>query len=242
MLTLGSLFSGIGGLDLGLERAGFSVQWQVEINPYAQKVLKKHWPDTLRFADIRECGAHNLPRVNLIAGGFPCQDISNAGKRAGIGGKNSGLWSEFARIISELQPEYVLLENVSALLGRGLTTVLGDLAKIRYDAQWHALSAAHLGAPHIRDRIFILAYPGSARRERYEFTLGGRKKNLQNSTRNSSATRVFWEIESSPERVVDGIPSRLDAHRLRGLGNAVVPQQAEFIGRAIMDMHERRYG
>ncbi len=121
MLTVGSLFSGIGGIELGLERTGgFKTVWQVEIDSYAQKVLAKHWPDVTRYGDIREVGIHNLAPVELMCGGFPCQDISNAGKRAGIEGSRSGLWSEFYRLICELRPQYVLVENVAALLGRGV--------------------------------------------------------------------------------------------------------------------------
>ena len=101
-MRFGSLFAGIGGMDLGLERAGMECAWQVEIDPYCQKVLAKHWPDVQRFGDIKDCGAHNLEPVDLICGGFPCQDISLAGKGAGIEGERSGLWSEYHRIICEL--------------------------------------------------------------------------------------------------------------------------------------------
>lgn len=120
-MRVGSLFSGIGGLDLGLARAGFHITFQVEIDPYCQKVLAQHWPEVQRFEDVRECGAHNLPAIDVLAGGFPCQDISTAGKRAGIEGERSGLWREFARIIGEARPRYVLIENVAALLYAGKT-------------------------------------------------------------------------------------------------------------------------
>lgn len=157
-LTFGSLFAGIGGIDLGLERAGMTCRWQVEIDDYATKVLAKHWPNVPKYRDVRSVGADNLSAVDLICGGFPCQDISNAGKRAGITGARSGLWSEYARIVRELRPRYVLVENVAALLGRGLSTVLGDLAALGYDAEWECIPAAAVGAPHIRDRVFIVAY------------------------------------------------------------------------------------
>src|SRR4051812_10602658 len=127
-LTFGSLFAGIGGIDLGLERAGMQCKWQVEINDYATRVLAKHWPDVHRERDVRACGAHNLTTVDLICGGFPCQDISYAGKGAGLAGRRSGLWFEYARIIRELEPRYVLVENVAALLDRGMGDVLGSLA------------------------------------------------------------------------------------------------------------------
>jgi DNA (cytosine-5)-methyltransferase 1 len=156
--TMGSLFAGIGGFDLGFERAGFKTVWQVEIDPYCQKVLAKNFPEAGRFGDIRECGRHNLKSVDVICGGFPCQDISNAGKRAGIEGERSGLWSEMHRIIRELRPAYVLVENVAALLGRGMGVVLGDLAEIGYDAEWEVVSAADMGAPHLRERVWIMAY------------------------------------------------------------------------------------
>ncbi len=166
MLTMGSLFAGIGGFDLGFERAGFKTVWQVEINEYCRKVLARHFPDAERYADIRECGVHNLKPVDVICGGFPCQDISNAGLRAGIDGERSGLWREMHRIISELRPRYVVVENVAALLGRGISRVLGDLSEIGYDAEWQVISAADVGAPHLRERIWIMAYAGSeGRRE-----------------------------------------------------------------------------
>jgi DNA (cytosine-5)-methyltransferase 1 len=161
--TLGSLFAGIGGIDLGFERAGFKTAWQVEIDPYCRKVLAKHFPDAERFEDVREVGAHNLCPVEVIAGGFPCQDISNAGRQAGITGERSGLWKEYARIIGELRPHFVLVENVAALLGRGIDVVCGDLAEIGYDAEWKIISAADVGAPHLRERVWLLAYPGRER-------------------------------------------------------------------------------
>jgi site-specific DNA-cytosine methylase len=163
---MGSLFAGIGGFDLGFERAGFKTVWQVEIDPYAQKVLAKNFPEAERFGDIRECGSHNLKPVDVICGGFPCQDISNAGLRAGIEGERSGLWKEYARIIGELRPRYIVVENVAALLGRGMGVVLGDLAEIGYDAEWEVVSAADVGAPHLRERIWIVAYPRSEGRRK----------------------------------------------------------------------------
>ena len=152
-----SLFAGIGGLDLGLERAGLVCRWQVENNPYAVKVLEKHWPNVKRYGDIITLDPRELEWVDLICGGFPCQDISHAGKRAGLGGSRSGLWFEMLRIVRHLRPRYVLVENVAALLGRGLGAVLGDLASCGYDAEWDCLPAAAFGAPHIRDRVFIVA-------------------------------------------------------------------------------------
>lgn len=151
-------------MDLGLERAGMECAWQVEIDPFCRKVLTKHWPDVPKYNDVKEVGRHNLESVDLIAGGFPCQDISVAGNQAGIAeGTRSGLWIEFHRIISELRPRFVLVENVAALLSNGMGRVLGDLAAIGYDAEWDCLSARDFGAPHLRERIFIIAYPNKER-------------------------------------------------------------------------------
>ena len=166
-MNVGSLFAGIGGFDLGFERAGMRVSWQVEQDPYCQAVLARHFPEARRFEDVREVGAENLPPVDLLCGGFPCQDLSAAGKGAGLDGANSGLWTEFARIIRELRPRYVVVENVPALLtGKGkrwdrapVGRVLGDLAEAGYDAEWACLSAREFGAPHLRKRIWLVAYP-----------------------------------------------------------------------------------
>ena len=153
------LFSGIGGFALAARWVGWETVGFCEIDQYCQKVLRKHWPDVPIYEDVRELDGRTMGHVDIITGGFPCQDISYAGKGAGIRGERSGLWSELCRIIGELRPGLAVLENVSALLGRGLDVVLGDLAEIGYDAEWHCISAAHVGAPHLRDRIWIIAYP-----------------------------------------------------------------------------------
>lgn len=154
-LKIGSLFSGIGGLELGLERAGVgSTVWQCEIDPYARAVLANHWPDAIRFDDITKM--HDVPPVDLICGGFPCQDISNAGKRVGIDGARSGLFFELMRVVRLVRPRFVVLENVAALLGRGMGDVLGELSESGYDAEWDCVPASSVGAPHRRDRVFIV--------------------------------------------------------------------------------------
>ena len=156
---IGSLFSGIGGLELGLERAGLGpVAWQVELSDYCRSILARHWPDAERFADVRTVGADQLRLVDVVCGGFPCQDISSAGRRAGIDGEKSGLWSEYARIVETLRPPLVVIENVAALRSRGLGRVLRDLAARGYDAEWDCVPAAAVGAPHLRDRLFVVAY------------------------------------------------------------------------------------
>ena len=129
-----SLFSGIGGMDLGLERAGMEVVAFVELSALCRAVLRKHWPKIPQFEDVRDVGAHNLPACDVLAGGFPCQDVSDAGKKEGVHGEQSGLWWEFHRIIREMGPRYVIMENVPGLFARGMDQVLGSLASLRYDA------------------------------------------------------------------------------------------------------------
>ena len=222
-MTLGSLFAGIGGIDLGFERAGFETVWQVEINPYCRRVLERHFPDAERFEDVRTVGRHNLRPVDVIAGGFPCQDISNAGKRAGIDGERSGLWSEYARIICELRPKFVLVENVAALLGRGMGRVLGDLSTLGYDAEWEIISAADVGAPHLRERVWIVAHPHILSLVRSSITRGELRA---------------WDAEPAVCRVVDGLPVRMVEDELQALGNAAVPQIPELIANRIRECLE----
>ena len=154
-----SLFSGIGGLELGLEAAGVGeTLWQVEQDAFCRSVLARHWPDARRFEDVRTVRAEDISGAELICGGFPCQDISVAGNGAGLAGERSGLWREFARLIRAVLPRFVVIENVPALAGRGLGAVLGHLAESGYDAEWDVIGAAAVGACHRRDRMFIIAW------------------------------------------------------------------------------------
>lgn len=245
MLTFGSLFAGIGGFDLGFERAGMKCEWQVEIDPFCRQVLERHWPDARRWDDVRTFPPAGDWRVDVICGGFPCQDISNAGKLAGIEGERSGLWTEMARVIRTLRPTYVVVENVAALLVRGMGTVLKDLAASGYDAEWDVLSAAAFGAEHLRERCFIVAYPVSSRLPVWRkgrafaedarifgaglgFAVGTEAAGLERR----GASR--WSGD------VHGIPQRVD--RIKALGNAVVPQVAEWIGRRIVTGHQLSTG
>ena len=159
--SIGSLFAGIGGFELGLERAipGAYTLWQVEQNTFCQKVLAKHWPQARIYDDVRNITKNNVQQVDILCGGFPCQDISVAGKGEGLNGKRSGLFWEFHRIIEELQPRAVIMENVAAINIRGLGTVLGSLSEIGYDAEWCTIRASDCGAPHHRARWFCIAYP-----------------------------------------------------------------------------------
>jgi len=234
-MTVGSLFSGIGGFDLGLERAGMEIRFQVEIDPFCQQVLAKHWPNVKRYDDVRTVGAHNLERVDLICGGFPCQDVSSAGPRTGIEGARSGLWSEMERIVRELRPRYVLVENTSGLLERGFGRVVGDLAIAGYDSEWACLSARDLGAPHQRDRLFLAAYPNP---EHGQTRLGLRDAEEGTLFAADYPERLaLWLAPSGlAPRVDDGIPTPLDRRlRTEAIGNAVMPQIPEWIGRRLME-------
>lgn len=232
MLTFGSLFAGIGGFDLGFERAGLRCAWQVEIDPYCRRVLAKHWPDVRRWDDVQTFPPDPVEewRCDVICGGFPCQDISSVGRMAGIDGKRSGLWSEFARVVRMVRPRHVVVENVSALLFRGLGRVLGDLANLGFDAEWDCLPACSLGAPHHRERVFVVGQVQHSARLRRRPTFG----TVQGISADESRTRAATWAKDEPPLVgmADGIPSRVD--RLRGLGNAIVPQVAEWIGRRLI--------
>ena len=297
-LTFGSLFAGIGGIDLGFERAGMQCKWQVEIDEYARKVLAKHWPEVRRHDDVKTWPTNDAEPVDIIAGGFPCQDISNAGHGEGITGSRSGLFFEAMRVVRKLRPRYVVLENVPALLARGMGAVCGELAASGYDAEWDCIPAAAVGAPHRRDRIFVVAIanghygqasgakgvqarsadrlgttgqqsrvmadtagtrrkarrgdgnadsPSSHRRRasepsRASFSSdangeGLAKRQSERSDDGKEQSPIvgahWWQLEPDVGRVANGVPRRVD--RLRGLGNAVVPQVAEWIGRRIVE-------
>ena len=284
-LTVGSLFSGIGGLDLGLERAGMRVIWQSEIEPYACRVLKKHWPEVVNHGDIKQIDWTRVERPDVICGGYPCQPFSQAGKRRGEEDPRH-LWPWVKQAISELRPRYAILENVRGHLSLGGLSVIGELASIGYDAEWRVISAASVGANHKRDRIVIVAYPnssdpanggqckdlqsqnqswgddgGRSKRNSGKISMGGPKQNscdvsdyerkwdgqygLETDAGQKNLRRLFdggrkagyvgwqwWETEPNLGRVAYGVPARVD--RLRGLGNAVVPQVAEVIGRLVV--------
>lgn len=157
-VTIGSLFSGIGGLDLGLERAGLGpVAWQVERDAWCRKILGWHWPHARSFVDVRKVGRSNLSSVDLVCGGFPCQDLSSAGRGAGLAGAKSGLWGEFRRIVEEIEPPIVVVENVASGARRWLPFVRRDLHLLGFRTRALAISAFDVGAPHKRERVFVLA-------------------------------------------------------------------------------------
>ncbi len=162
-MYVGSLFSGAGLGDIAAEAIGLSHSWFCECDPFARSILARRWPGVPVFHDVRDVHAKSAQQVDIVIGGFPCQDISCAGRGAGLAGKRSGLWFEYARIIRELRPRFAIVENVKALLGRGLDRVLGDLAEIGYDAEWDVFPAAAFGAPHLRERVILVAYPDGDR-------------------------------------------------------------------------------
>lgn len=239
-MRVGSLFSGIGGIELGLARVGFETAWQVEIDSFCQRVLSKHWPDTPRFGDISRVSGDELTAVDIIVGGFPCQDISIAGWSEGIlEGTRSGLWFEMFRLVKETLPRYVLIENVPEIRRGRLLTVLADLATIRYDAEWYSVPASFVGAPHKRERVFILAYPNSEwvetknPRPRLLTKTSGDSEFSWNAGRAAIVGRSHWGDQPRVSGVDDGIPNHLD--RVRTLGNACVPHVARFIGTQLLD-------
>ncbi len=240
-MTFGSLFAGIGGFDLGFERAGMTCKWQVEIDPFCRKVLAKHWPEVRRHDDVRTFATGDCDglEVDVICGGFPCQDISNAGLKAGIEGERSGLWTEMFRVVCSLRPRYVVVENVAAILVRGHERILGDMASIGFDGEWEVLSACAFGASHSRERMFYIFHTDgnqlrTPREDESQATsavvpLGRacKKGRLEN----------WWATQPEPCSVVYGVSGVVD--RLRPYGNAVIPQIAEWIGRRLT-AHEPR--
>lgn len=276
-----SLFSGIGGLELGLEWAGVGhTVAQVEQDAFCRQILARHWPDVPRFDDVRTVGVHNLPACDVICGGFPCQDISYANTSGtGLAGSRSGLFYEYVRIIGEMAPRFAVVENVPALFTRGFGDVLGSLADIGYDAEWDVVSAQSVGARHKRERIFLIAFGvansergrrgGEPRRGSGEIaedghsqleegagtplvadtsgfrgqarvagSLAGEGGESGEPVHDSAKGRVrrpidgWWTTEPAVGRVAYGVPHRV--HRLRALGNAVVPQVAEVVGRRLL--------
>ena len=293
------LFSGIGGFSVGLERAGMRTVAFCEIDAFCRRVLSKHWPSVPCYDDVRDLTGARLAAdgiaVDVIAGGFPCQDISFAGKRAGLEGARSGLWGEYRRLIGEVRPRFVLVENVPGLLSLGMGTVLGDLSALGYDAVWDCVPASAVGAPHQRDRVWIVAYTNEGRRAGVHnghsepddagapgpvadaigdqlWQQPGRRSRARRtgaaqsgehgptqpvanadgagcaqpgsaqSTRwqrdpviarpSSADSGDWWAIEPDVGRVAHGVPARVD--RLRSLGNSIVPQIAEMLGRVIL--------
>lgn len=307
-VTFGSLFTGIGGLDLGFERAGLSCAWQCEIDDYCRRVLSKHWPDIPKHDNVMTFTGEGFERPDIICGGFPCQDVSLAGERAGLAGKRSGLWSEFARLIRFFRPRYVFVENVPGLLSpvddgsvAPIADVLGDMAACGYDAEWQSIPAYVFGSTQERFRVCIVAYAaglgsgqrgipvfpqrwegpcdsqGAGESDRRASGLGANRECDSHALRagreelHISAVAVepgfdhripdadahadgfgigraddqrrnspfvgsgWWGVEPPLVRMVHGLPRRMVRDAIRGLGNCVIPQLAEWVGRRIVE-------
>ena len=257
-LTMGSLFAGIGGFDLAARWMGWRTAWVSEIDPFACQVLARHFPDAPNHGDITQIDFTTVEPVDVLVGGFPCQDISHAGAQAGIEGERSGLWFEYARAIRELRPRYVVVENVRALVDRGLDRVLGSLADIGYDAEWGCFKAADVGAPHRRDRLWLLAYPQRTGLEGYGRTAHdtagrpqparsvaahGVSRGTHPTAWGAAQPSVGVSAHGVPRGVAvaaweQGLP-RVIPHveqyrqQLTALGNAIVPQCALVVFREI---------
>lgn len=233
------LFSGIGGFSLGLERTGgFETVAFCEIEEFPRRVLARHWPNVPCYRDVRELTAERLSAdgiaVDVICGGFPCQDLSATGSQAGFGeDTRSGLFRHMVRLAREVRPKFVVFENVARLLsgpkeapGEWFGEFLGALAEIGHDAEWCSITAASIGAPHERDRVWIVAYPHTAQLER-----GSISRRIYAQHADFSDT-CWGKDKPTVERASNGLPYQMD--RLAALGNAVVPQIPELIGNAIL--------
>ena len=218
--------------------------WQVERDPYACRVLAKHWPEVPRYDDVRTFRPAAAAPVDLVCGGFPCQPHSIAGKRL-ASADDRDLWGEFARIVGEARPRWVVAENVPGLLssegGRYFGRILADLAALGFDAEWFCLSAQACGAPHRRERLFIVAHADSERQQERDAAsgVGNSGQYTGRIDKGWREGKTWWRREPDVGRVAHGVPSRVD--RLRCLGNAVVPQVAYEIGRRIMQ-HKQNGG
>lgn len=216
-----SFFSGIGGIDLAFSWCGFDIVLQCEIDEFCQQVLLKHkveyWPHAQLYGDIHNVTKTEVGTIDVLFGGFPCQDISVAGKQNGVAiGTRSGLWFELLRIISEVRPRVVLLENVSNITNVGGTIVTASLAEVGYDAIWLPLRASDIGAPHQRERWFCVAYccaqrMGNANGKRQQNT-PKRYNSLSECRSTDTQNRRSGIPQPGLGRAINGFSSRLDRH------------------------------
>ena len=262
-MKIGSLFSGLGGFELGLEWAGVGhTVWQCEINPFGRRILRRHWPDAQMFEDITTLGREvEVPPVDVICGGFPCQDISVAGRQAGLEGTRSGLFYEMVRIIRSVRPIYIVLENVSNIIAQRdtLNAVLSELHQSGYDGEWSIVSAADVGAPHLRRRWFFIGWrrelanadgiSGQWRGQRHQ-ELHSHRRSTTNPPRPEAwppkpGEMQLWQalpVDNQPAicRGFNGVSTWLGninrIETLKALGNAIVPQCAELVGRRLLEI------
>lgn len=242
------LFSGFGGFEIGLKRAGFDIAAMCEIDPTCRALLAHHFPGVPLYDDVRTLTAGRLAAdgvvVDLICGGFPCQDVSIANVQGqGLDGERSGLWSEYARLIGEIRPAVAIVENVAELLARGMGRVLGALADLGYDAEWRVLRGLDVGLPFIGERVWIVATPsGAGRQRRFEYLRSLGIEATPSAERRDQAVRARRELEADLNslREDDGLSVTMERRRLHGLGNAVTPEIPYRIGRAVIAAHELR--
>lgn len=240
----GSLFSGIGGFDLAAQWMGWENVFQVEIDPFCQKVLAKNFPNVKRYGDIKQFdGTEWAGKIDILTGGFPCQDISiSKNKAIGIKGQRSGLWNDYSRVISKINPKIIIGENTTQLLRRGFEKVLCDFSEMGYYAEWGCFQAYQVGAPHIRERLFFIAHSfgdrwGNDLSKEIKYNFGRSLKAWPNIQAFVLANTEESQYAGDPEniRIGDGVPDWVD--RIKGLGNAIVPQVAYEIFKAIEKVH-----
>jgi len=240
------LFAGIGGFSLGFERTGMECVGHVEIDKYAQKVLKKHWPDVPLYPDVTKIKGDEFGKIDLLCGGFPCQDVSIAGNKEGINAPRTGLYYEIIRVATVCRPRWIVLENVANLLtsAEWMGVVFGELAKIGYNVEWEVIRAYSFGFPHTRPRIFIVAYTDKitnrlVQRQGDNREQGNRQKRsvLGRNIAKRNIKRDWFKIVRRICGVNNGVPPKVDQNKLRleCLGNALIPQIAEFIGNKIIE-------
>lgn len=241
---IGSMFSGIGGLELALESVGVGpVRWQVEIEEFQRAVLAKHWPNVTRYEDVTSVDWSTVEKVETICGGFPCQPFSEAGHRRGVL-DDRWMWPAMADAIRGVGPRYVVVENVAALVrdADAFGRVLGDLHDLGFDAEWSVVPACAVGAPHSRPRLYLLAYPqgdhvpdqGAHGPETWQ---AGRTE-PRGSGRSQIGMGSGWLPEPAMDRVAHGLPRWMVRRPLEGLGNAVVPAAAAVVGRRLVELRE----
>jgi len=244
-LSVGELFAGIGGIGLGFERAGFEVAWQVEKDEWKRRVLEKHWPNVRRHDDVRTFPPHDGTdwSCDVITGGFPCVDISNQGNRAGMeGDRSGGGWKEFARIVRDIRPRFVVVENVAAIVVRGLGDVLGDLAGLGFDADWRVLDASDFGTRQARRRMFVVGYRSGSVMANTDWW----KRPFPHER-----TKLCREITPRPFGGKQPVPNGMRINkwssdgvdigrRIGACADAVVPSVAQFVAEVILDLDNRR--
>jgi DNA (cytosine-5)-methyltransferase 1 len=238
-LNVLELFAGIGGMSLGLQRAGLRIVGHVEINPFCRAVLHRHWPEVPAHDDVRTTigwwHSQPRPRVDVVAGGYPCQPESTAGRRLGEADPR-WLWPAMADVIADLRPRYVIGENVLGHRTKGLARVLADLRRLDYTARAGVVRACEMGAPHPRARLFVLAHAqGSGRPPRWLEPGWAGPTPREEEDRRQHPGPDRWPPEPRVDRVAYGLPDRVD--RLAALGNAVLPDVAEHIGRIVVEHH-----